>query len=100
MCEELVWPPVFSCGLTEAVCLYDLGNVIAAITAEDMLYHQVSRLAVVGPISADTGGCGASMDGGSSIFDRGAEYHHARGPEEAPPLTCFPCRRPRKSLTH
>jgi hypothetical protein len=120
--------------------------------------RQSPRRAVVGTISADTGGCGASVGGGRPIWASGAEYHHARGPEEPPnsqlsrgrstcqwwarrlgardgqilevcwyvwplcpglphcsglsqalaglpriavrPLTCFPCRRRRKSLTH
>jgi hypothetical protein len=46
--------------------------------------RQASRRAVVGSISADTGGCGTSMGGGSSIFACCVEYHHPRGPEEPP----------------
>jgi hypothetical protein len=38
LCQELVWPPVFLRGWTEAVRLYDLGGAIAAITAKDALH--------------------------------------------------------------
>jgi hypothetical protein len=38
LCEELVWPPVFSRGWTEAVRLHDLGGAIAALTATDSFH--------------------------------------------------------------
>jgi hypothetical protein len=38
LCEELVWPPVFSRGWTEAVRLYDLGGAIATLTTQDALH--------------------------------------------------------------
>jgi hypothetical protein len=38
LCEELVWPPVFLRGWTEAVRLYDLGGAIAALTATEVLH--------------------------------------------------------------
>jgi hypothetical protein len=38
----------------------------------------------VGAIFADTGGCGTSVGGGRPIYAGGAEYYHARRPEEPP----------------
>jgi hypothetical protein len=38
LCEELVWPPVFSRRWTEAFGLYDLGGAIVALTAQDALH--------------------------------------------------------------
>jgi hypothetical protein len=38
LCEDFVWPPIFACGWTEAVRLYELGSVIAVLTALDSLY--------------------------------------------------------------
>jgi hypothetical protein len=46
--------------------------------------RQAPQCPVVGAIFADPGGCGASVGGGSPIYDGSTEYHHARHPEEPP----------------
>ena len=86
LCEDLVWPSVFSGGWTEAVCLYDLGNAIADLTADDTIYVKnldtplwarfLQILEDVGPAWVV-----AVL---YYIFACCAEYHHARGPEEPP----------------
>jgi hypothetical protein len=86
LCEDLVWPSVFSGGWTEVVCLYDLGNAIAALTADDTIYVKnldtplwarfLQILEDVGPAWVV-----AVL---YYIFACCAEYHHARGPEEPP----------------
>jgi hypothetical protein len=81
LCEELVWPPVFSRGWTEAVHLYDLGGAIAAFTANDTLHvnHlEVPLWARFLQILEDAGPAWVV----AVLYDIGAEYHYARHPEE------------------
>jgi hypothetical protein len=77
LCEDFVWQTVFARRWTEAFRLYELGSAIAALTAGESLrvkclnvdddvfylFFQKQKRTIVGPISADTGGCGAGVDG-------------------------------------
>jgi hypothetical protein len=94
LCEDLVWPPVFERSWTEVVRLYDLGRAIASITSTDVLHVKsldVQSWARFLQILEDAGPAWvvAVLYGAS-----GAEYHHARGPEEPPNS-----QRPRSSST-